>query len=246
MRSDPQLLRLWSLLSLLVGVAVAPLFALQNGHGLTVTGTVAFAGATRVADASGVVVWLSPVGDATASADEPSSKSRFRILQKGKRFLPQVLVVPVGSVVDFPNLDPILHNVFSLFEGRRFDLGLYEEGSSKSVAFRAPGVSYVFCNIHPEMSAVVVTVDSPYYATSTASGSVSIADVPPGRYRLSVWHNRFRPEQTGEYPKEITVSPSMSGLGTLSFVDAGRSLATHKNKFGQDYVPPNSSGPYGR
>lgn len=245
MRSDRRAPCLSVLLALVIGTTVGPLFAGQTQRGLTVTGTIALTGSDRVSDRSGVVVWLSPIGE-VAPVGEASSKSRAKILQKGKRFIPQVLVIPVGSVVDFPNLDPILHNVFSLFEGRRFDLGLYEEGSSKSVTFPVPGVSYVFCNIHPEMSAAIVTVDSTYYTTSTTAGTVSIPDVPPGRYRLSVWHDRFKPEQAAQYPKEISVSPSATSLGTLTFVDAGRPLATHKNKFGQDYPPPNSSGPYAR
>lgn len=230
----------------MIGLSHVPARALQNPRPTTVSGTVNLIGPGTVLDKSGVVVWLTPLGDASAPVPEPSTRPRFRILQRGKRFVPRVLAIPAGSVVDFPNLDPILHNVFSLFEGRRFDLGLYEEGTSRGVTFKAPGVSYIFCNIHPEMSAVVVAVDSIYYATSTTAGVLTIPDVPHGRYRLSLWHDRFKPESVSVLPREITVSATASSLGTLTLVDAGRAPTTHKNKFGHDYTPPNATAPYGR
>ena len=93
----------------------------------------------------------------------------------------------VGSSVDFPNLDPFFHNVFSLFNGKRFDLGLYEGHSHRSVQFDREGVSYIFCNIHPDMGAVVVALNTPYYAVSTDNGTLTLHDVPRGRYRLNVW-----------------------------------------------------------
>ena len=89
-----------------------------------------------------------------------------RLVQKNKSFEPHILVVPAGSMVEFPNRDPFFHNVFSLFEGKRFDLGLYEAGTSRMVRFDRPGISYIFCNIHPEMSAVVITMATPLYAIS--------------------------------------------------------------------------------
>ena len=94
----------------------------------------------------------------------------YRLLQKDKTFTPHLLVIPTGSSVDFPNLDPFYHNVFSLFNGKRFDLGLYESGSSRTVHFDHDGVSYIFCNIHPEMSAVIVTLSTPYFGVSAANG----------------------------------------------------------------------------
>ena len=87
-------------------------------------------------------------------------------MQKDKTFTPHLLVIPTGSTVDFPNLDPFFHNVFSEFNGKRFDLGLYESGSSRTVHFDHDGVSYIFCNIHPEMSAVIVTLSTPYFGVS--------------------------------------------------------------------------------
>ena len=96
-------------------------------------------------DHSGVVLWLTAVGAPVV----PPATGHFRLAQKNKQFEPHLLVIPVGSTVDFPNLDPFFHNVFSLYKGKRFDLGLYEAGSSRSVHFDRPGVSFIFCNIHP-------------------------------------------------------------------------------------------------
>ena len=116
------------------------------------------------------------------------------MVQRNKRFSPHVLVVQAGSMVQFPNEDPFFHNVFSLFAGKRFDLGLYEAGSSRSVRFDHPGASFLFCNIHPEMTAVIVVVPTPYYGLSDAAGRISIAGVPDGRYQLKVWHERSSPD----------------------------------------------------
>src|SRR5262249_30507304 len=98
--------------------------------------------------ASNVVVWLTPVAGSAAMQHVDAFPTGFRIVQKHKRFEPHILVVPVGSIVEFPNLDPFFHNVFSLFDGKRFDLGLYEAGTTHSVKFDRVGISYIFCNIH--------------------------------------------------------------------------------------------------
>ena len=81
-------------------------------------------------------------------------------------FTPHLLVVPVGATVAFPNADPFFHNVFSLFDGKRFDLGLYEAGSSRNVHFERKGISYIFCNIHPQMAAIVIALTTPLWATA--------------------------------------------------------------------------------
>lgn len=224
---------------LLVALFVQPRGQAQPSGNLTVTGTVSLSGTAL--DRGDVIVWLTPASDSGRS--RPGAGKRFRIVQQGKRFQPHVLAVPVGAFVDFPNLDPIFHNVFSLFDGKRFDLGLYEAGTTRGVAFTKPGVCYVFCNIHPDMSAIVVAVDSPYYAASTSVGSVTIADVPPGRYRVSVWHERFKPEIASDYPKEIVISSGNTSLGTMKMVEAKGQAAPHTNKFGHDYPPPSSASP---
>lgn len=216
----------------------------SQGSAPVVSGTIAVTGGPRVpADRSGVVVWLTPEGAAPPAAVPAAQRPHARVLQRGKRFLPAVLVVRTGTIVDFPNLDPIFHNVFSLFEGKRFDLGLYEAGSSRSVTMSVPGVNYIFCNIHPEMSAAVVAVESDLFATSNAGGAFAIAGVPPGRYRLHLWHDRFKPEPAADFPRPVTVPAGGVSVGTLTLIDSGRVLTAHKNKFGHDYIPPDAATP---
>jgi plastocyanin len=191
-----------------------------------------------------VVVWLSPLQDTSAMrpASETGPGQRLRLLQKDKRFEPHVLVVPVGAAVEFPNHDPFFHNVFSLFEGKRFDLGLYEAGTSRLVHFDRPGVSYIFCNIHPEMSAVVVAVKTPYYATSDAVGKLAIERVPPGRYLMQVWAEGSSAENLKALNREVTVSGTEHSLGVIRVVEDAPPTP-HKNKYGRDYDAPGSDYP---
>jgi len=151
--------------------------------------------------------------------------------------------VPVGSVVEFPNLDPFFHNVFSMFDGKRFDLGLYEAGTSRSVPFATPGVCYIFCNIHPEMSAVVVVVDTPYFAVTNRAGEFTVPNVPPGRYVLSVWHERHKPERPKEFPRDLTIGSASTSVGVIRLIESNEVIASHKNKYGNDYNPPRPSTP---
>jgi plastocyanin len=190
-------------------------------------------------DASDIVVWLKPLDPAAKSeaADAPA-QTRFQLVQHDKTFQPHVLVVPVGTVVDFPNHDPFFHNVFSLFDGKRFDLGLYEAGATNSVRFDRLGVSYLFCNIHPEMSAVVVAVDTPYYGHSDRKGNLTIQNVPDGRYELHVWYERSLPEDLKPLTRVVTISSTTRELGTILVPENPSFTTAHKNKYGQDYTPP--------
>jgi plastocyanin len=181
-----------------------------------------------------VVVWLTPLGqDATpVSTGHPGP---FRLVQKDKMFMPHLLVVPAGSSVEFPNLDPFFHNVFSLFNGKRFDLGLYESGTSRAVRFDREGISYIFCNIHPEMGAVVVALSTPYWGVSTASGAVAIRNVPPGSYRMHVWSEAARSANPVVTERIVQVGDSAVRLGEITLEGAADPMAHHKNKFGEDY-----------
>ena len=200
--------------------------------------------ATHSAPASpaDVVVWLEPIepdGKPIVSAVEPPRG--VQLIQRNKTFEPHVIVVPVGTVVQFPNRDPFFHNVFSLFDGKRFDLGLYEAGSSKPLRFDRPGVSFLFCNIHPEMSAVVVVLQTPYFAKSDRTGRISIAGVPDGRYRLRVWYERSAPEDLRKLDRAVEISAGTRALGELRVPEDPNATLAHKNKYGQDYPPPASS-----
>src|SRR6202049_3559614 len=145
-------------------------------------------GGRSVHDASKVVVWLTPIGTTPAPQSVRQKASEIpQLVQKDKSFQPSLLVIPAGGKVEFPNRDPFFHNVFSLFDGKRFDLGLYESGTTRFVQFDKPGISFIFCNIHPQMSAVVISLDTPYYAISDGNGDISIKDVAPGRYQMHVF-----------------------------------------------------------
>jgi len=195
-------------------------------------------------DASNIVVWLSPLGASTgASLSLPNGHAKPQIAQINKSFDPHVLVIQVGTPVQFPNKDPFLHNVFSLFDGKRFDLGFYEAGSSKTVHFDRPGVSFLFCNIHPEMSGAVVAVDTPYFGMSDRNGRVSIPNVPDGRYQLNVWYERSLPEDLKAASRAVAISDTTRSLEPVRVVENPNFTLEHKNKYGQDYIPPANSSP---
>jgi plastocyanin len=197
--------------------------------------------AAKAHSAGHVVVWLTPEpGTIKPSAFHPAQSPR--LVQKNKSFEPHVLVVAVGAVVAFPNRDPFFHNVFSLFEGKRFDLGLYEAGSTRDVHFDKPGISYIFCNIHPEMSAVVVALETPYYGISDSRGQIVISNVPSGKYILQVWYETALPETLKTMTREITVSEATSTLGVLRLAEVS-APAPHKNLYGKDYDSPTPDNP---
>jgi plastocyanin len=193
----------------------------------------------RLKDSSQAVMWLTPVG---AAVQPPQQTQVPQLVQKNKSFHPSLLVIPAGGKVEFPNHDPFFHNVFSLFEGKRFDLGLYESGTTRFVQFDKPGISFIFCNIHAEMSAVVIALTTPYYAISDAHGNLAIPDVPPGRYQLQIFHAGVAPDALRAMAREITVSPGQTALGTFALAESEVSV-DHKNKYGRDYDRPEPDSP---
>ncbi len=183
-----------------------------------------------------VVVWLTSTSALETGVQPSPHTGHFRLVQKDKQFTPHLLVVPTGSSVEFPNEDPFFHNVFSLFNGQRFDLGLYEAGSKRSVHFDHEGVSYIFCNIHPEMSAVVIALSTPYFGISSADGAVTLHDVPVGSYEMRVWAESSDPKQRAALTRRVHIGPGESALGTIE-VNEDSEASGHKNKFGEDYSP---------
>jgi plastocyanin len=183
-------------------------------------------------DYSGVVISLVPLG----KPEETPSARRFRMLQKDKMFTPHVLPVSTGSTVEFPNGDPIFHNAFSSYSGQVFDVGLYPPHTIRSVRFTRPGVVRVFCNIHPAMSAIILVLDTPYFATTAADGSFHI-DAPPGEYQLNVFHERATDATLKALSRRITVGDSAVRLPVTAVSESGYLFAPHKNKYGNDYPP---------
>jgi plastocyanin len=128
------------------------------------------------------VVWL----DAPKAA--PLVQTQTATLdQTNLSFSPPVLAIRAGTAVDFPNHDRVFHNVFSYRDGKKFDLGMYPAGTSKKIVFDKPGLSRIFCNIHPHMAAYVMAVDTPYFAVADAQGAFAIANVPAGTYTYHAW-----------------------------------------------------------
>ena len=205
----------------------------------TVTGKVILEGAANTS-AAPTVVWLMPLGAADST---PVTPMHAVLAQKNKMFEPHLLVVTRGSSVDFPNRDPWFHNVFSLFNGKRFDLGLYEAGTSRTVRFDREGVSFIFCNIHPEMSAVVVVLGSRYFATTDKAGDFTIPEVPSGSYMLHVWNENALPARLQALSREVQVSDASHNLGTIRLPVTKVASLPHKNKYGQDYEPPSPNNP---
>jgi len=182
-------------------------------------------------DASDTVVWIegAPRGG-TAS-------SKAAMAQSSKRFRPHVLAVAKNATVEFPNDDPIYHNVFSVSGGNRFDLGLYRSGASKSKKFEEAGLVRVYCNIHPQMVGFVMVVDSDFVAVTGPEGAFRFDNVPPGSYVLKAWH-----EQGGESAQPITVRSGGDAPLALRIEVSGAKPEPHKNKYGKDYAPNADAG----
>jgi plastocyanin len=203
-------------------LAVSPAFA------GTVSGRVELVekGGRKATDLSDVVVYVEGA-KAKARAAGPAPK----VVMKGKAFTPRVAVVPVGGAVEFPNDDPIFHNVFSVSGENRFDLQLYKRPKSGSQTFQHPGVVRIYCNIHPQMSAVVLVRDNPYFTKAAADGSYTIEGVPAGKYTLTAWHDK-----AGSASQEIAVTGQGEVTARPMSLDAsGFKPVPHKNKFGKDY-----------
>ena len=180
------------------------------------------------------VLWLQPLNGRSVSWPA-TSQHPYQLLQKDKMFSPHLLVIPVGSLVSFPNEDPFFHNVFSLFEGKRFDLGLYEAGSTREVRFLNPGISYIFCNIHPTMSAVVLALTTPWFAVADTAETFSL-QAPEGNYTVHVWVEGASQSELDRVTKIVHIDATHTDLGAIS-VPATAGLP-HSNKFGQPYTDP--------
>jgi hypothetical protein len=226
---------------LLMGILVQEV----QGEGVEVSGKILISTLTQPAgkrhkeepSVANVVVWLSPLRPGGGTSVIPARQPLYRLVQKDKMFTPHLLVVPTGSEVQFPNQDPFFHNVFSLFNGKRFDLGLYESGTSRSVRFDREGVSYIFCNIHPEMGAIVLALNTPYYGVSGEDGVVALHNVPAGSYRLNVWSENGQLASPNLSQRVVQVSTDAVHLGDIPLQGTTDALAHHKNKFGEDYEP---------
>lgn len=194
-----------------------------SAHASPVSGTIRTLSRPGVTPAPGIV-YAEPIG-----VDAPRQPGRFTLRQKNKTFLPRVLGVPVGSSVTFPNDDLIFHNVFSLSGPQPFDLGLYRTGQAPSRTFAQPGTYRVFCNIHPQMSAVILVVATPHVTVAAPDGRY-VLDLPVGRYRVTAVSERASPVSV-----EVTADAGASVAPELTLDESSWVALQHKNKFGKDY-----------
>jgi plastocyanin len=181
-------------------------------------------------DLGDAVVYL----EGAASPATAAAPVTVEIAITDKVYAPHVVVVPVGSTVRFPNHDPFNHNVFSLSEPNTFDLGLYGRGEAKSWTFQQPGLVRVYCNVHPRMVAYVLVMANRLYAQPGQDGSFTIANVPSGRHRLHVWHERIPTEVI----KEVTAG--VDGDLQIALNARGYKWQPHRNKYGKNY--PTNAG----
>jgi plastocyanin len=225
------------LISFSVGLGLA--------SGANVTGQIELTNSKNAAvrrhkDYAGVVLWLEPL-------DHPAPAApgrRVEMKQKDKEFQPHVVAVPVGGMVDFPNLDLIFHNAFSNFSGQPFDVGLYPPRTSRSVTFKSPGIVRVFCNIHSTMSAIIAVVNTPWYAVTNSTGQYTIAGVPPGEYRLHIFHERALADNLRFLERPISVPEGGLVNPLISISETGFIPTPHLNKFGQEYPPATNGSAY--
>ena len=182
-------------------------------------------------DASNAVVWV----EGLHGGPRPPGKPQGEMKSASKRFAPRVVAVPVHSTVEFPNVDPIYHNVFSVSGGNRFDLGLYKSGASKEKKFEEPGLVRVYCNIHPQMVGFVMVVDSDRAVVTGPDGAFRFDGIPPGSYVVHAWH-----EEGSEVKLPVTVTASGDASLSIPMDVTGFKPEPHKNKYGKDYKPPSS------
>ncbi len=209
-----------------------PVLGLLVLSALTVPSTAVggpLSGLVRTDTRPGVVPAAAIVYAEPLDTSPPRRPAAAALRQRHKAFQPQVLAVSVGSTVAFPNDDTIFHNVFSLSGPEPFDLGLYRAGSSRSRTFSRAGTYQVFCNIHPQMTAAIVVVNTPWVTTAGADGRF-VLDVPAGRYRLTAVSERAEPVSV-----EVTATAGAVVAPELRLDETRWVDVQHKNKHGQDY-----------
>jgi len=178
-------------------------------------------------DMTNAVVYLEPLGGAKTKL----SATNMSIAMQARQFAPRVRVITEGSKIEFPNQDPFNHNVFSKATQGPFDMDSYGKGKSRENTFKSAGIYPIYCNVHPKMTAFVITLKTPYFAQAAKDGHFVLEKVPAGNYKLHVWHDRG-----GEQTADLMVPAT--GLSGLKYeLDArGYKYVQHKNKFGNDYA----------
>jgi plastocyanin len=180
-------------------------------------------------DIQNVVVFLEPVGAPPSKASRLNPMKTTIALQS-RQFSPRVRVITEGSKVEFANQDPFSHNVFSKTNGG-FDTGVYGRGKTKDQTFKEAGVYPIYCNVHPRMTAFVITLATPYFTQAGNDGRFTLENVPPGQYRLNVWHDR-----TSLVTQDLTLSAAGAANLRVQLDARAYKYVQHKNKLGKDYT----------
>ena len=235
-------MRQFSALSIIAALTavLAGTVAAQGGSGRGVGGggTTAVTGQVAILERPGevtedlgnVVVYLEPASASARVRPPLVPHTNTVIALQSRQFSPRVRVVTEGSKVEFPNQDPFSHNVFSKMNGG-FDTGVYGRGKTKDQVFREPGVYPLYCNVHPRMTAFVITLKTPYFTQAGADGRFVLEQVPAGRYTMHVWHDRAT-----EVARDLSV-PAAGVSNVRVELDArAYKYVQHKNKFGKDYT----------
>lgn len=207
-------------LSLLVALLPPPAGGVVEGRVVLVRAGV------PATDAANAIVWIEGLHGGGGPASQGQMKS------EQKRFAPRAIVVRKNGTLQFPNVDTIYHNVFSVSGANRFDLGLYRSGVAKEKKFDDPGLVRVYCNIHPQMVGFVMVVDSDFAAVTGPDGSFRFQGVPPGAHVVKVWH-----EEAGEKQTPVTVSGGSDAPLAIRLDATNYKPLPHKNKYGKDYPP---------
>ncbi len=198
-----------------------------SGPAGTVVGTIEVqqADGAAKADRSGIAVYL----ELPESAPRPAPTSRIAIKQRDLAFDPGFNVVAKGTAIDFPNEDKVFHNVFSLSQPSRFDLGLYKSGESKAVTFNRPGVVDIYCNIHPQMVAKVLVVDTQFFGLTARDGTFRITNVSPGTYPVIAWERNG-----GKQSGQVIVEEGKTATVRMTLRES-RANSPHVRKDGTPY-----------
>ena len=213
--------------ALVAGLTLAATIGSAAAAAGSVRGRVTITGKkAQTLDPSRAVVWL----ESRTAPPLPPEPARTVMTTRGKKFVPEVLVVPAGSGVSFPNEDSIQHNVFSSSEGNRFDVGLYGPGPGSEVVLKQPGIVRVYCNVHPQMAAFVVVTPTGLAARAKADGEFEIGSVPPGAYELKAWD-----ERGGATSLPVDVRPGETSEVSVALDGSRFKKQPHLDKNGRPY-----------
>ena len=192
-------------------------------------------GTPRPGPLKDVAAFLEPL---SAPALSVKPLPTLRVKTAGKKFVPRVAIATVGTKVIFPNQDHILHNVFSLSPGNRFDTGHYEPGDSPDWTFKKAGLVKLYCNVHHKMNAFLWVVETPWFQLLDGREGLDFKDVPPGTYRLRLWH-----PETGDQIWTVKIGEGTT-VGEWQLGATQPPFEPHTNKFGKPYPPLKDEGSY--